>query len=234
MRGRANHPIKVTAHIGSPVAPGMQGNLPPLDGLLQWSLTHHLTGSSYPQRSTPVKELDRVIIPTAKADIGPYSVPRTTDAIARVAGESREFVNRRFDSVVEPYLKDTELRKMDISSGRYKASRRPVRLLHVDQIVWFGYCSPREARHLLKPILNIGAYRKIGYGRVDKWEIETIEPADFSDLWPIVMFGEGSPILMRRIPLDAAAICTGWNPSFGAWLPPFWNSGRQTDIAIPC
>jgi hypothetical protein len=221
---------KVTAWLSSPLA----GEPPYLDAILEWEMTRRLgvKHSKKLTRDTPLSEINRVPVPLAKRTIEGNDVYACSDPILPAPrGEWVERTAKRMDTDLVALLIAPEERKsIGVTSGPYKMRYAPVRARLIDRVCWFFRGDKYEIRRVLKSVLAIGQYRKIGYGMVSSWEYTEMEK-DYS----IFADSEGGKVLMKTIPAggDMAGI-TGYRKSFGGGLPPYWHPENYMEIAVPC
>jgi hypothetical protein len=71
--------------------------------------------------------------------------------------------------------------------------------------------------------------RKQGFGKVSKWEVESIEE-DFS----FFINKDNKRVLMKILPKDLLQDdIIGYSIKYGAFSPPYWHPGRFTNTICP-
>ena len=221
---------KVTAWLSSPLA----GEPPYLDAILEGEMSFRL-GVKHGQkltRDTPLSEISRVPVPLAKRTIAGHDVYACSDPI--IPDPISEWVDRSSKRIDSDYiallLAPKERKSLGVSSGPYKMRYAPIRVRLIDRICWFFRGDKYEIRRILKSVLTIGQYRKIGYGIVRLWEYEETEK-DFS----IFAESEDGNILMKTIPSGGELVgVSGYRRSFGGAFPPYWHPETYMEIAVPC
>jgi len=217
---------KATAWLSSPLA----GEPPYLDAILEGEMSFRL-GAKHEKkltRDTLLSEIMRVPIPLAKRTIEGYDVYACSDPIIPdPAAEWVDYSGKRIDGdYIALLLAPEERKSIGVTSGAYKMRYAPIRVRLIDRICWFFRGDKYEIRRILKTVFAVGAYRKIGYGIVDKWEYEEVED-DYS------IFANG--ILMKTIPTnERLQNMSGYKIGFGGIKPPYWHPENYMEIAIPC
>ena len=217
---------KVTAWLSSPLA----GEPPYLDAILEGEMAHRL-GIKHGQkltRDTKLDDVQKVSVPLAKRTIAGHDVYACSDPI--IPDSVAEWVDhssKRIDGdLVALLLAPEERKSIGVTSGAYKMRYAPIRVRLIDRICWFMRGDKYEIRKILKSVYAVGAYRKIGYGIINKWEYEKTD-GDYS------IYADN--ILMKTIPAnDNLKDFSGYRKSFGGFKPPYWHPGNSTEIAIPC
>lgn len=245
--------VRVTAWLAEPIA----GPPPHLDALLEHSMVRvrggieasdrsgRHTGLETPSRQRKAPAIGRVPIPIERTTIGGWPVARCSSPIYTVSSESEARLASRLSAdYLVPRLADDQLRSIHHGSGSTRAQYRPIRLLHVERVVWFARAyvvrradgrsrgAPRaELLRRLKCIASLGKYTGHGYGRVSKWEVVNVQH-DHS--W--YANGDDGPILMRVLPADAdhPAGLSGYRETMGACCSPYWHPDRITRVIEPC
>lgn len=134
--------------------------------------------------------------------------------------------NKRFDATLSDLVDFRGKRgKVDTSAATYKAYRMPVYYRSALWVEWYCVGDQEQLNPLIKMTTHIGKKVSQGWGRVLRWEIETI-----SDDWSIWRDGQ----LMRGIPryhvLDGLeAQVTGY---YGI-RPPYWDKRNQMELMLP-
>lgn len=106
-------------------------------------------------------------------------------------------INRRFDALdAERYV--VGKRKVDTSSGPFKAMRKP-RFQHIcPRVTWRAVGDPDEVRRLLERIPAIGTCWSKGFGRVARWTVT--EGGDGSVHRPVPLeYAVANGIVGRRV-----------------------------------
>lgn len=245
-RALRTRPVKVTAHLAEPIA----GEPPHLDALLEWAVSKHAASierhdrrgrhqgiQPSPHRGEPPPPLGRIPIPIARERVGEWLVARCSSPIYRIERESTaRLASRLSHDEIAPRLAADQARTIHHGSGATKALYRPIRLLHVDRVVWFALARATrppvsDLRKRVRVVPALGKYTGHGYGRVARWEVEGVD-----DDWSWWAPGpDGEALLMRPLPWAALVDdATGYRRTHGACCPPYWHPERVTEIAAPC
>jgi CRISPR type IV-associated protein Csf3 len=221
--------LKITATLRSPLV----GDPPYLDALLTYELgfkMHKFEDMKF-NKSTPIEKIERLPIPLTQCEINGVKVNSCSDPIFIIKTEWHDKLSKRFETDRLSLLIDPNKRKnITPGTGHLKSRWQPLHAKLVDKIVWFARGDAKECRRLLKGIVSLGYYRKIGYGLVAKWEVEETEKSDN------FIFGkyENKKILMKTVPIGNDLKYTeGYRISYGACIPPYWHNGNFREIAIP-
>ncbi len=231
---------KVTAWLSSPLC----GNPPMLDSLLEWAMGLHMSaivrssnGDRHARREHGGHRL--IPIPIERVRLGPWLIPRASSPIFAATEETVGHVNKRPE--FDPAMLDPKaLRQVPVASGPYKGYRLPRRVRLVDRVVWFAVAVPRcgksggAASHLrsrLKDVRAIGEDTNVGYGQVQRWEVEPVEHD-----WSWYADAPDGPVLMRPLPVGE------WLPdglrgsrrSFGRPCGPYFDRVNACEVVTPC
>jgi hypothetical protein len=185
-------------------------------------------------RDSPLSEIQRAPIPLARRTISGHDVYCCSDPIIPepLAPEWVERISKRIDTdLIASLLAPEERKSLSVTSGPYKMMYKPERVRLIDRVCWFFRGDRKEVKKLLKSVFSLGAYRKIGYGAIARWEFEDMGENDYS----IFARRGGEPVLMKTIPFgDELKDVTGYKRSFGGGLPPYWHPENYMEIAVPC
>jgi len=222
---------KVTAWLSSPLA----GEPPALDAILEWELSKRLGMKHHNKltRNVPLSDIQRVPIPLAKRTISGHDVYACSNPIIpEPTAEWVDHMARRIDTdLIALLLAPNQRKSLLVASGPYKMLYRPLRIRLVDRVVWFARGDKTEIRKLLKSVNALGSHRGIGYGLVERWELEETGEDDYS----IFADCQGKPVLMKTIPFGhSLQNVGGYKHSFGGAFPPYWHPETYMEIAIPC
>jgi hypothetical protein len=239
-------PVKVTAHLATPIA----GHLPMLDGALTRLMVKHMPRVRASRHGDRHEALDNagyrnVPIPIASEKVADYRIPLCSSPIVPVVNEATitHFARR---AELDPALLRRDQRiKVNRSSGAHKSYYLPRRLWPVDCVVWFvvarydggGKQSGRNhsvsrLRQRLKKITAIGGKTSQGWGPVTGWDVERVE----YDLSWYAEHGEGT-VLMRPLPKwmhDLPSDLIGFRSWFDRPSPPYHDKHRATEVVVPC
>lgn len=221
--------LKITCRLSSPLC----GDAPKIDAIMEYELAMKI-GMKHSRKLTrdiPLSEIQRPPIPVARRTIAGYDMYCASDPILHtVSADYTERQSKRFDTDVCAELLDEKHRKkLNTSSGPYKARYVPIRVRNVDAIAWFVRGDKGRINQLLRNIRAVGAERSYGYGAVASWEYEEIEDDNsiFSD-------NAGQRVIMRTMPAICAEGATGYKQSYGGAFPPYWHPDTFMEVAIPC
>jgi CRISPR type IV-associated protein Csf3 len=110
-------------------------------------------------------------------------------------------------------------------TGHLRSRYSPLHAKLIDRIVWFARGDKKECKRLLKGIISLGYFRKIGYGLVAKWEIEIVEN-DYSVI--------ANNRIMKTLPVcEHLKKFDSYRLNYGSCVPPYWHAGNFREIAIP-
>ncbi|MGD8707070.1 MAG: hypothetical protein PVI88_00115 [Nitrosopumilaceae archaeon] len=221
--------FKVTAYLVAPVV----GEIPPLDSLLTYQLAFYMNTfkSKKYTKATPITEFERLPIPLTEYDVGGDKVNCCSDPVYIIETEWHDKLAKRFETDMLSTIIDPLKRKTINIGGGYLRSR--FQTLHakiISRVVWFARGDSEQALRLLKYVNSLGYFRKIGYGIVNKWNVEIIKE-NFS----ISARCSGKKILMKTLPVcDATRNMDGIRYGFGAYKPPYWHPENQCEVVVPC
>lgn len=222
--------LKITATLRSPLV----GDPPYLDALLTYELAFKMNSfeSRKFNKSTPIEKFQRLPIPLTQYEINRMKVNSCSDPIYFIKTEWHDKLSKRFETDKLSLIIDPEKRKsITPGSGYLRARWQPLHAKLIDKIIWFARGDAKECRRLLKGIMSLGYYRKIGYGLVAKWEVEINQNED-SDF--IFANCDSKKVLMKTVPIgDDLKHKEGYRLSYGAVIPPYWHPGNFREIAIP-
>ena len=216
--------LKITAFLKSPLV----GDPPYLDALLTNELgfkMHKFEEMKF-NKATPIEEFKRLPIPLTQYEINGIKVNCCSDPIFIVKTEWHDKLSKRFETGRLSLLIDPAKRKsVTPGTGHLRSRYSPLHAKLIDKIVWFARGEARECRRLLKGVVSLGYYRKIGYGLVAKWEVEAVEN-NYS-----IFAGKR---IMKTLPAcNELKDSEGYRLSYGACLPPYWHNENFREIAIP-
>ncbi|HEY3967269.1 MAG TPA: hypothetical protein VGM05_22105 [Planctomycetaceae bacterium] len=239
-------PLKVTARLLEPIA----GIDPPhLDSILECvmrPLVPSILKSSNGNRhiGADAMRTGTIPIPIDRKFVAgyPHPIARCSSPImGHVHRDGVEHFARRLDTS-DPHLLAEENRKqVNHTGGEFKASRLPLRVRVVNEIVWFcmgrgsnsarGKGGASEMRNRLKRVDCIGKKSSYGYGRVAEW---IVEPAQ--DDWSWFAPTDDGPMLMRTLPSCVAMPkgLWGFRPSFAAPVSPYFDPALLCEVITPC
>lgn len=219
--------FKVTAYLKSPLV----GDPPYLDALLTYELAFKSNKfeSQKFNRATPIEEFNRLPIPISQYDINGAKVNSCSDPIFIIQTEWHDKLSKRFETDKLSLLIDPVKRKnITPGSGHLRSRYNPLHAKLIDKVIWFARGNINECERLLKNIISLGYYRKIGYGLIGEWEFEVVKDNNS------IFSKSGGKILMKTVPIgDDLKYIEGYRISYGAYIPPYWHPGNFKEIAIP-
>ena len=242
-------PVKITAHIATPIA----GHLPMLDGVLSREMVKHMTSVRESRNGHRHEPMDNagyrnVPIPIASRHVGDYRIPLCSSPIAPMVEEAQVTHFARRAELDPDLMRGDQQIKVNRSSGAHKSYYLPRRVWPVDRVVWFAVArfdgskgdnqkSNRSGgmsrlRQRLKKITAIGGKTSQGWGVVSGW---TVEPCE-NDLSWFADHGEGT-VLMRPLPKsmdDLPRNLIGCRPWFDRPCPPYHDKSQATEVLVPC
>lgn len=216
--------LKITATLRSPLV----GDPPYLDALLTYELgfkMHRFEDMKF-NKATPIEKFERLPIPLTQYEVNGVKVNSCSDPIFIIKTEWHDKLSKRFETDRLSLLIDPGKRRNITPGTGYLRSRwQPLHAKLIDKIVWFACGDAKECRRLLKGIVSLGYYRKIGYGLIAKWEVEKIEN-NYSIL--------ADNKIMKTLPIsDKIKNYEGYRISYGACEPPYWHPGNFREVVIP-
>lgn len=146
--------------------------------------------------------------------------------------ESQDYWNKRFDSRFADLIDFQGKRgNITVKSGKYKAYRMPIFYRVALWVEWYCVGDKAVIEQLLSTLTHIGKKSVQGWGRVLKWEVESI-----GDDWSVWRDGK----LMRGIPKEDIDAVTQFSDKpidfrFGAYgiRPSYWKKSNQRNLALP-
>ena len=219
--------FKVTAYLRSPLV----GNPPYLDALLTYELGFKMNSfKSKKNKSTPIEEFKRLPIPISQYDINGIKVNCCSDPVFIIQTEWHDKLSKRFEtSRLSLLINPEKWKAITPGSGHLRSRWQPLHAKLINKIVWFARGNPKECERLLKNIISLGYYRKIGYGLIAGWEFEIIRDNHS------IFSKAGKKILMNTVPAgDDLKYIEGYRLSYGACTPPYWHFDNWKKVAIPC
>lgn len=176
----------------------------------------------------------KIPIPIARRFVDGLPIPLCSDPICgEAASDSAHYYTSAFPTHRVASLNEGERTKIMQSGGRFKSFRLPLRVRHVDRIVWFAVLreKPQRLRYLLRRVDYLGKKTSQGFGRVSEWIVEPFEH-DFS--WYAET--ERGPLLMRPLPvsINHPSGLWGMRQSFGGCVGPYWQRDFWREIYEPC
>lgn len=223
-------PLRITAHLQTPVIADPAGYLP-IDAILYAVHVREMIGEpmvvSCSNESIVKKGFDRRR-PLPLKKIGyrqdwhhehiwfyAASFAEWPDTVAH----TQTFWTKRFDAREAGFLVDFAGRRGRIatSEGRYKGYQIPVFARHALHVRWYVVGDAEEIRRLLRFATGIGKKIAQGWGQVREWAVE-VWPDDWS------VYGPGGQ-LMRALP-QRGGVLHGIRPSY-------WNLRHQVPCRLP-
>lgn len=219
--------LLVVAELSSPLA----GDAPQLDALMECDFAARAGKAHCVHRGSDCPAVGSISMPLCLGEIGGHKIYRSSSPIlSDTRHERHEFFARRFGVEFSSLLHEKEQTQIAVGNSDYKSYRLPLQVRSVDRVAWFCVSDGAEMRRWCKRIKSIGKKRSIGYGKVSRWIVTTIEH-DYS--W-IAWSGTGM-VLMRPMPLNKQTkTYQGALQSFAACQPPYWHPQRYMEIVEPC
>lgn len=217
-------PLRVRAYLRTAVVAGKQM---PLDGVLLYQAHRDKLGAL------------EVTIPGEYTNFGVSTLPlevvhpgrrtwyyRCSWAQWSHNVEGSDYWNKRFDSQFADLVDFDDRRgKVIVEKGRYKAYHMPVFYRAALWVEWYCVGDEAEIEHLLSTVTHVGKKASQGWGRVTRWEVESI-----ADDWSVVRAGR----LMRGIPIDdAQALNVEYARVYYGIRPSYWKASNQMMLAMP-
>lgn len=236
----ALRPVKVTAHLVSPLALSPDGQAPFLDSLCEFVMSsrmrtiHECSGGRHRmdfarRRGQEVETPGQIPIPIARKFVDGLPIPLCSSGIYSEMPQRIEHYSRRFPTEMASLLSPDDRGVLQATGGPFKSFRLPLRLVDAERVVWFAMLrkNPSRLRMLLsKHIGCIGKKTSQGFGAVWRWEVEPIE-CDWS--W----FADG--VLMRPLPAsEASSAQRGFRRTFCGVCPPYWQRSLWREAVTPC
>lgn len=218
--------LKITAHLATPIA----GDVPFLDAIIEWEMAQR-EGKAYKiQRHQPAPPYGEIHIPMLRRRIGGVLVPCCSAPICSPEIETVEHFAKRLGVEHSGLVAADKRRIVATGNNVYKSYRLPLHLRVVDRVVWFAIAHRRHILKLCKSVHSLGKKRSLGYGRVEKWEAESVDE-DWSWFAP----SDRGRVLMRPLPLcDETRGMIGSREDFGAVQPPMWHPDRYMERVVSC
>lgn len=190
----AGRPLMVTARLAGAVV--LPAGLLALDGLLAAAVAalHDLP----PPDVEPVD----VEIPVEREPGGRFHL--ASFSVGAVDARSRGWTQQRPVVAEAQWLGGPRVRRIDVSSGRDKATRKPREETYLvdDRLDWWCVGDPARVRALLDTVSAVGAKRSVGLGRVTRWDVTEVTP--WGPGFPVLMDAEppAPPHVLRPLPVD--------------------------------
>ena len=223
-------PLKVTAHLASPIAV-FDDYSPSLDSLLEWLILDrlHLT---VPNPSTEQVEETREIVdqqmPLLKSEIGGEWYWAVSSPCYQIITEQTDRYRKRWSPGIDSPEPNWGKRKAkwSTSEGAEKSYDLPLYLRSTPVIHWFVVGDRDGILDLLKDCAGIGKKRSIGYGQILKWEVQNC-----GEDWHLWRDGQ----LTRPVPLSClpSSYTGGFTILNWGWRPPAWLHSNRVRCAMP-
>jgi len=166
-------PIKVTAHMRTGQIATTDMFLP-LDSVLAfaWMRAHH--PAKLDVEFTPEDYIEPDL-PLARRGRGDARYWACSFACGEPRGEEVVYWHKRFDEEFGTEYVDFQGRrgKVDIKAGHYKSYRTPLVVVLMPKVEWYAVGDKDEVERLLALVTHLGKKRSQGYGRVQKWTVES-------------------------------------------------------------
>ena len=225
-------PVKVVAYLGTPLA----GDAPMLEALLADVMAGRFPTVRHERHDPPPPFDSMPPIPILKGMFGGFPVYRASSPIlSETMADEHKYIHSRFPTDYAMAVDPDSRIVIDTGSGKLKSTRLPIRTRAVESVTWFAAMQdkhrPSILRKELQKVKSIGQDRSRLCGRVLRWTVESVE-TDYSWFAP---HPDGT-VLMRTLPKcgDLPSDLIGAINYFDAFHPPYWHSGRNTDVVKPC
>lgn len=206
-------PLHVRAHVSQQLV--LRGGTIALDAVLEWILWNRGTErphvSSRPSETHP--ELATVVSFEKGIALCSHAKPELFEMETR-------YTNRRMPLNLARHLCDGT-RRINMSVGAEKSYHVPYSagLLRAGFVEWWLMGDLVRVSSLLRLTSHLGARRGVGYGRVDRWEVNRC------DTW------EGFPVLrdgrpLRPLPHDWPGVFEAV-PGFATLRAPYWDLTKE-------
>lgn len=213
-------PMKITAYMVSGVV--TYDRWLPLDGLL-----HHVAweraGRPKYWETQPDAQYD---LPLARVDLsGGRWCWHATWAMADWQKSDAVYVNRRFP-VQRRELLQNGVRRISMSSGRFKGYRMPLPREWSSHLMWYALGDAECAREMLEELPNIGKKAARGHGKVRRWEVKDALEVSLVDR---------SGMALRSLPAEYQGLTEEGRShrAYARLLPPYIPKLTQEELCVP-
>lgn len=215
-------PLRVRAHVPQQVT--LRDGLM-LDAVLMAAVAIR---DRLPPPSVAVAEYGRLPeleIPLARSTCG--RIYLCSQARCSLHQHETRYKNRRFP--VWEAARFTDMTRVDTGAGPQKSYRVPYSTGFVvgGVLEWYAVGDLEGIRALLALVSHVGRHRGVGQGRVERWEVEPVEP------WPgFPVVRDGAPL--RPLPWAWPGVrveeCTIGHECL---TPPYWDHARRVQCLLP-
>lgn len=215
-------PLKITAHISSPIA--IQQYLP-LDGLLMALVAKR-------DRLPPleISEAVDIPIPVEKHQMGFYKASFGRGREVK-GGADQSWRRRRFPIREAALVGTDKVSKIPVNMGPHKSVNIPLYTRIIPEIEWFCVGEMKEVSDLLEHCISLGKERNHGFGNVGKWVVEESDE-DLS-----LFYSQRDPEIVipsRSLPIDLPELCNKvFDVGYFCLLPPYFQTHKQIMCAMP-
>jgi len=138
--------------------------------------------------------------------------------------DGRDYWNKRYDNGLSDFVTFGGRGTVNNFAGQFKAYHQPVFYRSALWVRWYCVGDSAELIRLLSTCTNIGKKPAQGWGRVMRWEVESI-----GDDWSIWMDGK----LMRGIPAFEKPADYVGNLALYGIRPSYWDKRNQITVILP-
>lgn len=235
-----HEPLRVTAHMGAPVA-YTPGEGLSLDGPLLYAAVLEREGQAYFESAPPPDDELAEITATPDPDMPLTACEGADTWIYRASMAERggadggtELLHwsKRYDELAHrQYNEAVDMGRRSVvktHSGPYKSQYRPLYTEVVERLAWHVVGNRREVERLLNShATHIGKKHGTGHGMVADWQVESVDVS--ADRW----VKSGRRTLVRPVPLDMMEDDWGGEVGYAAVRPPYWLAAHQELCAVP-
>ena len=220
-------PLQITAVLRTAV---ISDQWLPLDGILLFQKTREDLGAQ--AMTTPgVSNLAQPKGETMKGGKLPIKTVHSKEWYYRCSWaqwsenvEAKDYWNKRYDNDMSDFVTFKGRGTVNNLAGAYKAYHQPVFYRSALWVRWFCVGDKAEIIRLLSTCTNIGKKPAQGWGRVARWEVESV-----SDDWSIWKDGK----LMRGIPAFEKPADYFGNIALYGVRPSYWDRRNQIMVVLP-
>jgi hypothetical protein len=138
--------------------------------------------------------------------------------------DGKDYWNKRYDNHLSDFITFKGRGTVNNLKGQFKGYHQPVFYRSALWVRWYCMGDKTEINLLLSTCTNIGKKTAQGWGRVARWEIESI-----NDDWSIWKEGK----LMRGIPAFEKPADHIGNIALYGVRPSYWDSQNQIMVVLP-
>ncbi len=227
MNSRNFEPLQITAVLRTAV---ISDQWLPLDGILFFQKTREDLGAQVMTMSG-VSNLAEPKGKTMKGGELPIKTVNSKEWYYRCSWavwssyvDGKDYWNKRYDNDLSDFVTFKGRGTVNNKEGAYRAYHQPVFYRSALWVRWFCVGDKTEITRLLSTCTNIGKKPAQGWGRVARWEVESI-----GDDWSIWKDGK----LMRGIPAFDKSTDYAGNLALYGVRPSYWDRRNQIMVVLP-